>query len=156
MNLHVLNSTEIIIYFFVDLHIVITDRREKSNMKIVRKFLCLIIVCMATLFSCSCYKEPSVPGDGVWICDDLSVVIDFTLWQQGEGNRCSIRFINDDKVLYEPVYTHVHINSNYMVIEPINVNSDMVYAQGECDYSDEVFKIHDYDSGKVYTFVRTP
>ena len=41
-----------------------------------------------------------------------------------------------------------------MVIEPINVNSDMVYAQGECDYSDEVFKIHDYDSGKVYTFVR--
>ena len=122
-------------------------------MKIVRKFLCLIIACME-MFLCSCYKEPSVPSNGVWCCDELLVVIDFTLWNHGEGSRCAIRYTNDDKVSYEPVYAHVHINTNDMIIEPTDANSDVVYARGECDYSDGVFRIHYYDSEKVYTFVQ--
>lgn len=108
-------------------------------------FVCTVIMCLC---ACIRHAEPDKPTEGIWYCPELSIVIDFAAVQRMETYSCAVRDTEADR--REPVLVDMD-DGHRMYISPTDVKQPH-YAQGECEWSDDVFRLRDGD--KVYLFVR--
>ncbi len=132
-----------------------------------KKILVIVLSCIAgflsffssAIMSCvfsNIFKsvDPSKPEDGVWYCEEKSIMIDFGTSEGGWPYCDAIRYITDDKQYYVPVVHYTDFGSNVITIESGDADH-IVFIRGECDYSDGTFTIHDREKNKDYVFTRT-
>lgn len=120
-------------------------KKKAKRRRPVLIFLCTVIMCLC---SCTRHAERDIPTEGIWYCPELSIVIDFAAVQRMETYSCAVRDTETNR--REPVFVDID-DGHRMYISSTDVKQPH-YAQGECELSDDVFRLH--DENKVYLFVR--
>lgn len=103
-------------------------------------------------------KEPIVPDTGVFYCEELLTVIDFTAMDERGYTDCAIRYTDDSMEYYENVYPKITQGTDFIGIESNLLGSfndyPHYYVTGVCAYSDDTFTITSENPEKVYSFKR--